>query len=178
MPKLKNQGNYYGATPDRPYHLSVGAVVLNADNDVICLHYPSIDGIKDIYKLPTGTVHKGETLEDTLHRRCREELGCSVKIITFLGTQITRDVWWGELGTPTPMEKSVMFFLAKAVTEDSKLTTADENYEVKTKGFSFLIESLQTLKVKDGMRDFNQAEMIIRAKEWIETHPDLLSPTL
>jgi sorbitol-specific phosphotransferase system component IIA len=181
MATLKNIGNYYGATPDRPYHLSVGAVVLDENNNVVCLHYPNIDEITDVYALLNKTVKPGETLEATLNRGAQLELGHEIEIITFLGTQETSDIWWEELGNPTKMEKSVMFFLAKttnATPETAKEENEEEKREVISKSFDFLIEKMKTQPLKDGMRDFNQSEILRRAKEWINTHKNLVSPTL
>lgn len=181
MATLKNIGNYYSATPDRPYHLSVSAIILDTDNNVVCLHYPQIDELKDVFTLVSKIVRPGETLEDALKRGARNELGAEIKIITFIGTHKTADTWWGELETPTKMEKSTLFFLAKAITITPELAKEEndkEHRDVTSKTFNFLIDSMRLLAVKDGMRDFDQSDMVVRAKEWIDTHPSLTSETL
>ena len=176
-----NEGNYFGLTLDRPFHLSVGGIALDQTGNVYCLHYPQIDELKDIYVLPNKTLRKEETLEAALRRGMRAEIGCEIEIITFLGTLVTQDSWCGEINQPISMEKSVVFFLAKAVTFDAKIAQAENQKEwrdIQIQPLSFLIEKMGHLKVKDGMRDFNQLEILLRAKEWIATHPGLLSPTL
>lgn len=177
----KNIGNYFGATIDRPYHLSVGGVILDENNNVYCLYYPHIDHLNNIYVLPNKTVKPGETLEETLKRGAMSELGCEIEPITFLGTLAVKDVWWAELGTPTAMEKSVLFFLARATHFSQEIIQADSknlNCEIQIKPFDFLIESMKKLQVKDGMRDFDQLEIVIRARDWVTNHPALISETI
>lgn len=41
---------------------------------------------KGYHKLPGGGVEKGESLEETLKRECREEIGCEIKITGEIGT--------------------------------------------------------------------------------------------
>lgn len=173
MQKLKSTSNYYGATPDRPFHLSVGIIVLDANNDVLCLHYPKIDTLENIYTLPTETVITGETLEEAAKRGAQEELGCTVSVIAFLGTQAISDQWWGELGTPTRVEKSIVYFLCKAQRQET-VALNDENRKrnVVSKTFEFLTETMQNISVKEGIGDFGQTqiEILKRAKKWIDTH--------
>lgn len=181
MPEFKNQGNLFGAAPDRPYHLSVGVVVLNADNDILALYYPTIDEITDIYVLPNKTVKPNETPADAAIRGAKQELGCDIQIITFLGSTQTQDIWWKEIETPKPVEKTVLYFLARATNQDSaavKDVNETEGRTVVAKTFGFLIENMNKTVLKDGMRDFNHASILARAQTWISAHPDLRSETL
>lgn len=181
MPEFKNQGNLFGAAPDRPYHLSVGVVVLNTDNDVLALYYPNIDEVADIYVLPNKTVKPNETPTDTAIRGAKQELGCDIQIITFLGSTQTQDTWWSEIGTPKSVEKTVLYFLARATNQDSavvKDVNESEGRTVVAKTFGFLIENMNKTVLKDGMSDFNHASILARAQTWISAHPDLRSETL
>lgn len=173
-----NFGNLFGATTDRPYHLSVGSIILNDEGLVYALHYKKIDHLTDIDLLPNKTVRPNETLEQTNSRGALQALGCEVEVIAFLGTLVVQDRWWGELGTPTDMEKSVLYFLSRATKyspELAKEECAKENCTVEIKSLDFLIDSMAKWQVKDGMRDFDQREMLRRAKTWITTHPNLES---
>lgn len=82
--------NYFISTEDRPYHLSVGAVVLNDRDEVLCHHFSdlTIDGqaAHDIYILVRETLEQGETLEHAVHRGLFEEAGVKAKIKTYLGS--------------------------------------------------------------------------------------------
>jgi len=176
-----NEGNYFGLTLDRPFHLSVGGIVLDQNNNFYCLHYPQIDELKDVYVLPNKTVRKEEALEAALRRGMRAEIGCEIKLITFLGTLVTQDTWCGEINQPTSMEKSVVFFLAKAISFNEKAAQAEnekEHRDIQLQPLAFLVEKMEHLQVKDGMRDFNQLKILLRVRDWIATHPSLVSPTL
>jgi hypothetical protein len=173
-----NLGNIFGATVDRPYHLSVGSIVLDDNGLVYSLHYPKIDSLTDIYIFPNKTVRPNETLEQTNSRGALHALGCDVKLIAFLGTLVVKDNWWGNLGTPTDMEKSVVYFLSRATKYTPELAAeecAKEKCIVELKSLEFLIDSMSKWRVKDGMRDFDQIEMLRRARNWISVHPDLKS---
>lgn len=176
-----NEGNYFGFTLDRPYHLSIGGIILDREHNVYCLHYPKIDELKDIFVLPNKTLRKEETLEAALRRGMRAEIGCEIELVTFLGILNTQDTWCGESGNPTAMEKSVVYFLAKEIAHNPKLAQEEnekQHREISIQSIPFLIEKMEHLQVKDGMRDFNQAKILLRAQEWIASHPDLASPTL
>jgi ADP-ribose pyrophosphatase YjhB (NUDIX family) len=57
------------------------AVILDGKNNIALLY-----GAKyDYYTLPGGGVKTGESVEDALHRECREEAGCTVEILIPLG---------------------------------------------------------------------------------------------
>lgn len=169
--------NHYGATPERPFHLSVALIILDKDNQIICLHYPKIDHLENIFTLPCKTVHTNETLEAAIERCALEELGYTVSTPTYLGSSAIQDTWWGELGTPAPVEKSLLYFVARAQNVKPELAAEgniQEHREVVTKSFDFLINTMNTLQTKDGMRDYNHSRMLLRAKEWVNAHPNLV----
>jgi len=166
-----NIGNLFGATVDRPYHLSVGSIVLNEEGLVYSLHYPRIEHLTDVYIMPNKTVQPNEALEQTNKRGALVALGCEITSAVFLGTLVVQDNWWGQLGTPTDMEKSVIFFLSRAISYKPKLAAeecAKEHCSIELKTFDFLIDSMEKLELKDGMRDFGQAEMLKRARKFSE----------
>lgn len=63
---------------------SARAILRNADGAIAIQHLT----VQGIYKLPGGGVEPGESLEDTLHRELREEVGCAVRIVRELGCVI------------------------------------------------------------------------------------------
>lgn len=169
--KTKNDGNYFGATPDRPYHLSVGIVVLDEDSNIICLHYPELLGFPGVFALPNWTMKSNRTLEEAAKEGAKKELGATIEILAYLGNLVAQDMWFGELGTPKPVEKNVVYFLAKATSFDNSLAAEENTKENRTivhKTFDFLIDTMSKQEVKDGMRDFAQAPIVIRAKQWLE----------
>jgi 8-oxo-dGTP diphosphatase len=62
---------------------AIRAVVFDNDNKVAILKVQGCGGT--YYKIPGGTVEKGETDRDAFDREILEEAGCKVKIIQLLG---------------------------------------------------------------------------------------------
>ncbi|MFC9266220.1 NUDIX hydrolase [Streptomyces zhihengii] len=64
----------------------VGAVIPNAEGEVLLLHRAADDYLGGLWELPSGGVDAGETLTEALHREVAEETGLTVTTIeTYLG---------------------------------------------------------------------------------------------
>lgn len=104
--------NIFRASREYPYHLSVGAVVVNDDNQIFCHYFNELDihGIivKDLYLLMRESLELNESLEQCLSRGLQEEYGVKGEIISFLGTLVTQHNDTGFL-----VHKSTLYFLVK-----------------------------------------------------------------
>lgn len=113
--------NYYIATEKYPFHLSVGAVILNNKGEALCHHFASLKAegylFKDLYLLMRETVEQGETLEQALYRGLREEMGAKVKIKAYLGS-IVSEFPRGE--------KTTLYFLCELENMDLSKRKADD----------------------------------------------------
>ena len=82
-----NIHNYFKASKENPYHLSIGAVVLNGEGKILCHHFESLtlkgETFKDFYILMRETIEPSETIEACLERGLREEFGCKAEIKRF-----------------------------------------------------------------------------------------------
>lgn len=59
--------NIFTGRDESPYHLSVGGVVINASNQILCHHFPvSERNPDDLYILMRESVENEETLEQTV----------------------------------------------------------------------------------------------------------------
>lgn len=109
-----SETRYRYQNPNRPYHLSVGALVFDDERN-ICVHrYEShnapegilhlFGGLDVVYLLVRETVHDNESLETAVLRGVSEEFGVIGEVDSFLGTLIAevRDVdgWSFEKTTP------------------------------------------------------------------------------
>ncbi len=90
-------------TKENTYHLSVGAVIWHEKNIALIKKH---DGY---YSLPRETVYLNESLEESISRGLKEEIGISkIEIKRFLGSQITffdRD--------SSRIEKTTLYFEVK-----------------------------------------------------------------
>ena len=122
--------NMFIGTEEHPYHLSVGAVLVNDAGKFLAHRYDikkvslmeaqnyetEIPPIETFHTVMTETPESGEDLFETLHRGCMEEFGAEVEVLAFLGTQI------GHFSRPSKpnvsIEKSMPFFLCRIKTLD------------------------------------------------------------
>lgn len=81
---------YFRATNEYPYHLSIGAVVVNDEKKILCHHFKSLQlkglEFKDLYILMRETIEPNETIEQCLARGLREEFGVRAEIVHILGS--------------------------------------------------------------------------------------------
>lgn len=61
---------------------AVRGIIFDSDNNVALLHAKN----EGYYGLPGGGVDSGETYEQGIVRECKEEVGCDVEIVKYIGT--------------------------------------------------------------------------------------------
>lgn len=81
--------NYLFYNRQFPAHFSIGAVVLDKDNKIMCHHYKEIDPFSEIYVLMRETPEKNESVEKTLKRGLMEEFGATAGIVHYLGSIVS-----------------------------------------------------------------------------------------
>lgn len=60
---------------------AVRGVVIDKDKNIALLHHIE----KDWYAIPGGGVEQEENFEQAIIRECKEEIGCDIQIMSFLG---------------------------------------------------------------------------------------------
>jgi NADH pyrophosphatase NudC (nudix superfamily) len=120
----------FKASEQNPYHLSVGAVLMN-DKGEICSHYfekvggevlnGKFKAFEKFYILMRETVKDGETIEAAVARGLREEFGATGKIVRFLGTLISS---WpiGEVA----VQKTTLYFLVNLTSIDLSMREKED----------------------------------------------------
>lgn len=114
--------NYFQGSSTQPYHLSVGAVVMN-DKEEICCHYfgKKVPGSKygdceDFYLLMRETIEPNESIEEALSRGLKEEFGMKAELKKYLGTL---ESYWMS-GEDVKINKTTLYFLCKLESFDLK----------------------------------------------------------
>lgn len=85
----------FQARKEFPFHVSVGAVLTNAQGQVCCHFYKKSDlpieseGKSDLYLLMRETIESEETIEHALLRGIKEEFGATGEIRAYLGSLIS-----------------------------------------------------------------------------------------
>ncbi len=121
----------YIATPENPYHLSVGALVYNTERKYLVHYFPEYKHLTDFYRLMKETMEEGESPLATLERGLREEFGASGKMKAFLGSKAFEDTWFSNINNPKTVQKTVIYFLVELQNLD-ETKRSQEDIEGKT----------------------------------------------
>jgi 8-oxo-dGTP pyrophosphatase MutT (NUDIX family) len=99
--------NYYHSEPHRPFHLSVGLVIVDDKGNFLSKHFSDFRGhYQNLYLFPTETVEEDESLEATMQRALIEEVGVTARPLGYIGS-ITGTIPRHELAA----EKTTVYFL-------------------------------------------------------------------
>lgn len=109
VPEEEND-NYFRGEVGTPYHLSVGAVVVNEKNQILTHYFKRspIHDLDDIYILMRETIQPGETIEHALERGLKEEFGVQAPLESFIGTIVSTFP-----GTTQTVEKTTLYFICR-----------------------------------------------------------------
>ena len=159
--------SYLISRPSSPYHLSIGAVLINEKSEICCHYFKEIQGQKDIYILMRETIITKENIEDCLHRGLIEEFGATGKILGFLGNTTT----FFEI-EKVEVEKTTLYFLCNLIDQDLNLRSNEDiefNSEVRWININEIIEIFSNLKIKP---DQDELKILKRAKKFIEENKE------
>lgn len=167
--------NYYQAKPNKPFHLSVAAIIIDDNNEVLCQHYNQLNSWNNIYWLMHSTVNPYETLEQALSRGLAEENGISAKVITFIGVKDYKSNWFGEINQETEVTKSIAYFIVKYLGEDKSLIN------IENPGSKSNLEKLSISEAKQKMKsqalkynnlELDESGMLERAEKYLENYTE------
>ncbi|MEK7646268.1 MAG: NUDIX hydrolase [Patescibacteria group bacterium] len=139
--------NYFRGTKQHPYHLSVGAVIVNGENKICCHYFEKVTSrnkfrhFTDFYILMRETMEMGESIEDTLHRGLKEEFGMTGDIVTYIGS-IKGNYPIEDIS----IEKTTLYFLVKMKTFEPELRAtedAEKESEIQWQTIDFLIPKMK-----------------------------------
>lgn len=143
--------NYFRGTIDHPYHLSVGAVIINGENQVCCHHFGQktegtpYKGFTDFYLLMRETLEMGETIEAALYRGMMEEFGITGEIQTYLGS-IKSSYEVTNSDPVTMIEKTTLYFLVKVKNIDPARRSKEDfamGSQIEWRPADFLISKMK-----------------------------------
>lgn len=164
--------NYFQGVDDHPYHVSVGAVVINGKNN-ICCHYFGDNTLRnkfpkynDFYILMRESMEMGESIEQTLHRGLKEEFNCKGEIITYIGS-LRNKYFVGD----TQIEKTTLYFAVKYLGQDEGVRDKNDpegESEIQWQTVDFLVEKMKEQAIRLGNETFDESEIVARAKVYLE----------
>lgn len=168
--------NYFQHGHNSPYHLSVGAVLVDDERNVICHYFDhapekapgEYKNLKDVYLLMRETPESGEDIYDTLQRGLMEEFGAKGETLAFLGSQEAQ--FTGETMT---ICKTTIYFLVKLTNLDES-KRSDEDIERESKivrvPLDQCIANMQEQWERLHIETLNESSVVMRAKEYLASN--------
>lgn len=160
-------GNYYHGDSGHPYHLSVGALVMNEKGEILVHHYSNLSAWG--YGLELGacvllmreSVEFGETLEQALHRGLMEEFGTMGTIVTYIGSIVSH---FRRPHDGTSIEKTTVYFLVTPTVVDftKRKNDIENTSELMWKQGVELVRAMREQSICYGRDDINESVIIER----------------
>ncbi len=154
--------HYFIGQKKSPYHLSVGAVLLNSKNQVCCHHLLGTEGARDVYLLMCETLDPDESLERGVRRGLKEEFGAQGKIIRYLGSIESSFKNWQKV----PVRKTTLYFLCRIIGSPKKTKHIESHggkgSKTEWKSARFLISQMKKQGKLLKRSDFDESEVLKR----------------
>lgn len=99
----------FQASQQHPYHLSVGAVLINEYGEVACHHFKKIGELQDVFTLMRETVENDETLVQAVERGLEEEFGATGEVKAYIGSKVTTF----KMKSGVSVQKTTVYFVVK-----------------------------------------------------------------
>ena len=160
--------NIYKGTTENPFHLSVGAVLINDKNEVCCHYFKEFKlktdlvTLENFYILMRETIEPGESLEDALSRGLLEEFGARGTTVSYVGSiksQFNR--------INTPIEKTTLYFLVNLIDFDftKRRMNDEENSSItQWQPIDFLISKMKEQSQRCERTDLDESIILERVK--------------
>jgi hypothetical protein len=120
--------NHFQGTKENPYHISIGALVMNKEGLVAChyfenFHHKSMGLLKDFVLLMRETIEENESIEECLHRGLTEEFGMKAELKSYIGSIVSH---FPIRDTGVYVEKTTLYFLCDFISQDDALRSQED----------------------------------------------------
>ncbi len=158
--------NYFKGTLDSPYHISIGALVVNKEGKVYCHYFgktkhPYFNHWENFYLLMRETIEPNESIETCLARGLMEEFGMIATFKSYLGSIVAHF----PLADQNKMiQKTTLYFLCDFISLDESKRKGDD-VESVSKIMWLAPEDLIPLMKEQGIRfnpSLDESEIIER----------------
>ena len=153
--------NYFAGSSDHPYHISVGAVLLDINGRIACHHFKQARGLSDYYSLMHETLEPNESLEQALARGLMEEFGATATLKTYIGSRVA----FFDASDGTAIQKTCLYFTLTVDTLDETKRHQNDREagsRIEWLPASELAEKLRSQAARLGRKNETDAEIIDR----------------
>lgn len=158
--------NYFQGTEESPYHISIGAVVLNDENKVLCHYFGNQLKESDsrypanFYILMRETIEPGESIEQALARGLQEEFSATAKMERYVGSQVYF------IGKDNKIEKTTLYFLCRLETlsKERNLNDLESKSELRWEDIDVLIGKMKVQYEREKLPDLDESPILERVK--------------
>lgn len=159
----------YKTTVRKPYHLSIGCILIDQDNKVVC-HKHSHEKLGTIYTLVRESIEESESPEQAITRGLMEEMGATAEILSYIGSITANDIWFREINLPTNVQKTTIYFLAKLTNIDETKRLAGDP-ESKSEIVHIepikLISLMKEQSARIGIQDIDESSIVENAQKYL-----------
>lgn len=168
--------NYYKGNEEHPWHLSVGAVVINDKKEIACHYFKEVNlktydykdkAYNDVYILMRETLELGETLEQALSRGLMEEFGIKGTPVSYIGSIKANFPDHDKL-----IEKTTLYFLVDLIYFDPTARSTNDpesDSEIQWLPIDALIVKLRESSKKTNREDADESLILERIQKLIQT---------
>lgn len=156
---------YFIGQAKNPYHLSVGAVLVNEKREICVHHYESADGSKNVYSFMRETVRFDDSLKGAVERGLAKEFGVTATVERYLGSLTSRFTNWENID----IQKTTLYFLCAYKGIVKKENVQEKHFEWVSKEtvewvtYPELLKKMETQSNFTARSDFDEVDILHRA---------------
>ena len=164
--------NHFQRSIEYPFHISIGAIVVNGDKKIGCHYFKSLEipdfGVaEDFYILMRETIEPNETIEECLNRGLSEEFGSIAKMRHYIGSVVSKF----PLTSSGPIvEKTTLYFLCDLVEFDPIRRQANDpesSSEILWLDANELIAKMKEQRKRIGREDADESALLENVVKFI-----------
>lgn len=158
--------NYFRGSKASPYHLSVGAAVVNKKGEVACHYFKEFRGLQNFYILMRETVEPNESIETALQRGLGEEFNLTASLDSYLGSIVS---YFERDGVS--VEKTTLYFRMNLISINSGERSGEDpesSSEIQWLEPAVLEQKIREQATRIGMSDLDEGEIVRRLQSSIK----------
>lgn len=165
--------NPFQRSKEYPFHISIGAVVVDQNKKVACHYFKSLEipdfgMFENFYILMRETIEPNESIEQCLARGLQEEFGCVAKARHYIGSVVSKF----PLAKEGPIvEKTTLYFLCDLINIDKSARRPNDpesGSEVIWLEPAELIRKMKDQRLRLGREDADESVLLENILQYLK----------